>query len=145
MSLGFEDCKVYISNVDSQSSAEGGIIVQVIGEMSNRGGQWRKFAQTFFLAEQPNGYFVLNDICRYIKEEGDEEEAAATPAQVESVVTDDSFDLPEPSYPSLTTFAPLSDNGDVPAEPTPVFEEPAPVDFPSFTTKEPTGDRKSVV
>ena len=39
MSLGFEDCKVYISNVDSQSSAEGGIIVQVIGEMSNRGGQ----------------------------------------------------------------------------------------------------------
>lgn len=29
MSLAFEDCKVYISNVDSQSSAEGGIIVQV--------------------------------------------------------------------------------------------------------------------
>ncbi|GAA5904386.1 uncharacterized protein JCM6883_006472 [Sporobolomyces salmoneus] len=77
MSLGFEDCKVYISNVDSQSSAEGGIIVQVIGEMSNSNGPWRKFAQTFFLAEQPNGYFVLNDICRYIKEEGDEELASA--------------------------------------------------------------------
>lgn len=28
MELAFEDCKVYISNVDSQSSAEGGIIVQ---------------------------------------------------------------------------------------------------------------------
>jgi hypothetical protein len=85
MSLGFEDCKVYISNVDSQSSAEGGIIVQVIGEMSNAGGPWRKFAQTFFLAEQPNGYFVLNDICRYLKEEGDEAEvsAAAVPATEE--------------------------------------------------------------
>lgn len=74
MSLGFSDCKVYISNVDSQSSAEGGHILQVIGEMSNKSLPWRKFSQTFFLAEQPNGYFVLNDICRYIKEEGDEEE-----------------------------------------------------------------------
>ncbi|GAA5840199.1 hypothetical protein JCM3766R1_004125 [Sporobolomyces carnicolor] len=80
MSLAFEDCKVYISNVDSQSSAEGGIIVQVIGEMSNSNGPWRKFAQTFFLAEQPNGYFVLNDICRYIKEEGDDEPSSSSPA-----------------------------------------------------------------
>ena len=75
MSLGFEDCKVFVSTVDSQSSAESGIVVQVVGELSNQGGPWRKFAQTFFLAEQPNGYFVLNDIFRYIKEEIDEEEA----------------------------------------------------------------------
>lgn len=80
MSLGFEDCKVYISNVDSQSSAEGGIIVQVIGEMSNSGRPWRKFAQTFFLAEQPNGFFVLNDIFRNIKEEGDDEDEHQAPA-----------------------------------------------------------------
>lgn len=86
MSLGYEDCKVFVSTVDSQSSAEGGIIIQVVGELSNRGGPWRKFAQTFFLAEQPNGYFVLNDIFRYIKEESDEDEAvseepAAAPSQ----------------------------------------------------------------
>jgi hypothetical protein len=37
--------------------------------MSNRGEPWRKFVQTFFLAEQPNGYFVLNDIFRFLKEE----------------------------------------------------------------------------
>ena len=55
--------------MDAQSSANGGIIIQVIGEMSNRGEPWRKFAQTFFLAEQPNGYFVLNDIFRFLKEE----------------------------------------------------------------------------
>ncbi|TNY17056.1 hypothetical protein DMC30DRAFT_370312, partial [Rhodotorula diobovata] len=78
MSLQLDDCKVYISNVDSQGSAQGGIIVQVIGEMSNANGPWRKFAQTFFLAEQPHGYFVLNDICRYIKEEGVEDEALAS-------------------------------------------------------------------
>lgn len=77
MSLGYEDCKVFVSTVDSQSSAENGIVVQVVGELSNKGGAWRKFAQTFFLAEQPNGYFVLNDIFRYMKEESDEEEFAA--------------------------------------------------------------------
>lgn len=65
-----------MSNVDSQSSAEGGIIVQVLGEISNTNQPWRKFAQTFFLAEQQNGYFVLNDIFRYLKEdEHDDEES----------------------------------------------------------------------
>lgn len=75
-SLSFKDAKVYVSNVDSQASAAGGIIIQVLGEMSNAGGNWRKFVQTFFLGEQPNGYFVLNDIFRYLKEEGEMEEEA---------------------------------------------------------------------
>lgn len=84
MSLNFDDCKVFVSNVDSQSSADGGIIVQVLGEMSNGAGPWRKFAQTFFLAEQPNGFFVLNDIFRYIKEEVEEgdDEPEAEPVTV---------------------------------------------------------------
>ena len=46
--------------------------MQVLGEISNKNQAWRKFAQTFFLAEQPNGYFVLNDIFRYLKEDSDE-------------------------------------------------------------------------
>ncbi|SAM78740.1 related to Ras-GTPase-activating protein binding protein 2 [Ustilago bromivora] len=75
-SLNFQDAKVFVSNVDSQSSASGGILVQVLGELSNNGGAWCKFAQTFFLAEQPNGYFVLNDIFRYLKND-DEIEAEA--------------------------------------------------------------------
>lgn len=101
MSLGFEDCKVYISNVDSQSSAEHGIIVQVIGEMSNSNGPWRKFAQTFFLAEQPNGYFVLNDICRYIKEEGDEELSTPAPQSGRS-------DAPAPAVETADDAPPAS-------------------------------------
>lgn len=58
--------------MDSQESFKN-IVVQVIGEMSNKAAPHRKFVQTFVLAEQPNGYFVLNDIFRYINEEEEEE------------------------------------------------------------------------
>ncbi|KAL9124751.1 MAG: hypothetical protein Q9217_005953, partial [Psora testacea] len=70
--LDIQDCKVRVTNVDSQESAKG-ILVQVIGEMSNKAAPHRKFVQTFVLAEQPTGYYVLNDIFRYIVEEEEEE------------------------------------------------------------------------
>ncbi|KAJ9477335.1 Nuclear transport factor 2 [Pseudozyma hubeiensis] len=85
-SLDFQDAKVFVSNVDTQSSASGGILVQVLGELSNNGGAWRKFAQTFFLAEQPNGYYVLNDIFRYLK---DEEEIEAEAEAVDEALQDE--------------------------------------------------------
>ncbi|TPX53106.1 hypothetical protein SeMB42_g01004 [Synchytrium endobioticum] len=66
--LGFKDCEVKLSNIDSQTSSDG-VLLQVLGEMSNQGGPAHKFAQTFFLARQTNGYFVLNDIFRFLKEE----------------------------------------------------------------------------
>lgn len=85
-SLDFQDsCKVRISNVDSQSSFDN-IVIQVIGETSNKAGdEPKKFVQTFVLAQQPSGYFVLNDILRYIAEESDEEqgEVAKQEAAVE--------------------------------------------------------------
>ena len=62
-----------MTNVDSQESGRD-IVVQVIGEMSNKSAPHRKFVQTFILAEQPNGYYVLNDIFRYIADEEEEEE-----------------------------------------------------------------------
>ena len=70
--LEFQDCKVRVSNVDSQESFKN-IVVQVIGEISNKAAAHRKFVQTFVLAEQPKGYFVLNDIFRYILEDEEEE------------------------------------------------------------------------
>ncbi|TIB98326.1 NTF2-like protein [Wallemia mellicola] len=84
--IGFENCKVFVHSLDSQSSADGGILVQVVGEMSNRNGPWRKFAQTFFLAQQQSGYFVLNDIFRYLRDddEVDEEKQHTPVADVES-------------------------------------------------------------
>ncbi|KAG2234765.1 hypothetical protein INT48_000114 [Thamnidium elegans] len=65
----FEDCKVLVTQVDSQVSANNGILIQVLGEMCNQNGPSQKFSQTFFLAPQPNGYFVLNDIFRFLKDE----------------------------------------------------------------------------
>ncbi|KAH9855374.1 hypothetical protein C2E23DRAFT_724549 [Lenzites betulinus] len=131
-SIGFQDCKVFIHSVDAQSSANGGIIIQVIGEMSNKGEDWRKFVQTFFLAEQPNGYFVLNDIFRFLKEEsveeGDEQEAEIV-------------QKPTPSAEPVVPIAPPSPSPPPPAEPEPVpapslapppaVEEPAPSPSPS--------------
>ncbi|KAI9823884.1 MAG: GTPase activating protein (SH3 domain) binding protein [Thelocarpon impressellum] len=70
--LEFQDCKVRVLNVDSQASFSN-ILIQVIGEMSNKSAPHRKFVQTFVLAEQPNGYFVLNDIFRYINDEEEDE------------------------------------------------------------------------
>ena len=40
--------------------------------MSNKNQPHHKFCQTFVLAEQPNGYFVLNDIFRYLSDDEDE-------------------------------------------------------------------------
>ncbi|KAF9435188.1 hypothetical protein BGZ76_006750, partial [Entomortierella beljakovae] len=88
LGLGFEDCKVLVSNVDSQSSLNGGIMIQVLGEMSNKGGPSQKFVQTFFLAEQPKGYYVLNDIFRYLKDDHDTElEGESDEPEVEEVAT----------------------------------------------------------
>lgn len=96
-------------NVDSQASFDN-ILITVIGEISNKSEPSRKFVQTFVLAEQPNGYYVLNDIFRYLVDEDDEvvnEQAApavveeqappapvevapeVAPAQVESQVTNE--------------------------------------------------------
>ena len=61
-----------MTNVDSQESGRD-IVIQVLGDMSNRSAAPRKFAQTFVLAEQTNGYFVLNDIFRYLAEDDDDE------------------------------------------------------------------------
>ncbi|KAF5356956.1 hypothetical protein D9756_006589 [Leucocoprinus leucothites] len=132
-SIGFQDCKVFIHSVDAQASANGGIIIQVIGEMSNRGEPWRKFVQTFFLAEQPNGYFVLNDIFRFLKEE--------------SVESDDADDAAEPEVaPAELEPSPAPEVPQVPArEPTPpaaiAVAAPSPVpSFPVATEELPTND-----
>ncbi|KAK4106269.1 hypothetical protein N658DRAFT_502761 [Parathielavia hyrcaniae] len=72
--MDFQDCKVRISNVDTQVSNEN-ILITVIGEMANREGEPKKYIQTFVLAQQPSGYFVLNDMLRFLSEDTEEEEA----------------------------------------------------------------------
>ena len=79
--LDFQDCKVRVTNVDSQGSDQN-IVIQVIGEISNNSAPHRKFVQTFVLAGQTNGYFVLNDIFRYIADEEEMEDENLQPEQV---------------------------------------------------------------
>ncbi len=122
MSFDFNDCKVFVSNIDSQSSANGGIVIQVLGEMSNKEGPWRKFAQTFFLAEQPNGYFVLNDIFRYLKDEEDtEQEAEAIDESIQEEVAEaeaagrmihHQVDITEALHRGSTSMLPATATGD---------------------------------
>ena len=69
--MDIQNCKVRVTNVDSQGSDKN-IVIQVIGEISVKSAPQRKFTQTFVLAEQTRGYFVLNDIFRYIVEEEEE-------------------------------------------------------------------------
>ena len=90
-------------NVDSQASFQN-ILVSVIGEISNKSEPPRKFVQTFVLAEQPNGYYVLNDIFRYLNDEDEEiviEDASAegvsTVEEDGVVVAEQQSAVPEPS------------------------------------------------
>lgn len=84
--------KVRISNVDSQTSYDN-IVIQVIGETSNKiGDDPKKFVQTFVLAQQPSGYFVLNDILRYLDEDTEEDQGEA--ASREPVAD---FSAPDPA------------------------------------------------
>ncbi len=92
--LSFNDCKVLVSNVDVQLSSNEGILIQVLGEMSNDSRPSQKFAQTFFLAQQEKGFYVLNDIFRYLKEDVDSEYGDPAEAGYEAVPTE------EPSVPA---------------------------------------------
>lgn len=61
----------------------------------------KKFVQTFVLAQQPTGYFVLNDIFRYINEEIEEEVESATiqedaPVAPKSVQPGEGVEIAEP-------------------------------------------------
>ncbi|EOO04442.1 putative ntf2 and rrm domain-containing protein [Phaeoacremonium minimum UCRPA7] len=146
--LDFQDCKVRISNVDSQASFDN-IVIQVIGETSNKSGEPKKFVQTFVLAQQPSGYFVLNDILRYVNEENDEEPidpvaqdapvaeseiAEKAPVSIEAEAPKiEETEQEKPLDPTVvdkkleevTKEAPPSFTAETPAEPAAAAEEPS--------------------
>lgn len=114
---------MYVSTVDSQASADGGILIQVLGEQSSQGENWRKFSQTFFLAQQPNGYYVLNDIFRYLADEDE----AQTEAAADEPVTAPAPPAEQPVAPSAEQpMAPSSEDARQPERaPEPAKEQPA--------------------
>ncbi|KAJ2897989.1 hypothetical protein MKZ38_004257 [Zalerion maritima] len=152
--LDFQDCKVRISNVDTQASYDN-IVIQVIGEFSNKGGEPRKFAQTFILAQQPSGYFVLNDILRCIDDDESEEDATETreaqtapePAEEKPETTGEDepvvSEKPAVEMPAVTSFdagamdKKLEEVGETPQTETPTTES---VTEAAEPTPEPTQD-----
>ncbi|TVU13843.1 hypothetical protein EJB05_37274 [Eragrostis curvula] len=75
--MSMDITRAEIRAVDAQESLGGGVTVLVMGHLTRKTGFSREFVQSFFLAPQEKGYFVLNDILRYAGEgEGDEAAAA---------------------------------------------------------------------
>ncbi|KAI4326572.1 hypothetical protein MLD38_031872 [Melastoma candidum] len=68
VSLNYEEYTVEIKTADAQESHEKGVIVLVTGCLTGKDHARKKFTQTFFLAPQDKGYFVLNDVFRYVGE-----------------------------------------------------------------------------
>ncbi|OVA07923.1 RNA recognition motif domain [Macleaya cordata] len=67
LSLEYSDYTAEIKTVDAQESLNGGVLVLVTGYLTGKDNVKRNFTQSFFLAPQDKGYFVLNDIFRYVE------------------------------------------------------------------------------
>ncbi|XP_057808894.1 nuclear transport factor 2-like [Salvia miltiorrhiza] len=129
LALNYGDFRSEIKSVDSQESFRGGINVLLTGYMTAKDNSGRYFAQSFFLAPQDRGYFVLNDMFRYL------DSSPSYPAVVtEIVVLTSPEPVPENNVPASENKTPPaeeavvgevcnpSENGDVP-----IVEEEAPV------------------
>lgn len=66
--------KAEIISIDAQESHNKGVLVLVTGYLTGKDSLRRHFTQSFFLATQDKGYYVLNDIFRYIKEANEQQE-----------------------------------------------------------------------
>lgn len=99
--MNLNDCRAKIKQIDCLDTLAGGLVIQVIGELSNDGKPMRRFLQTFVLAPSPNDarsqdvdsnhsktsrdvhpddasshnekFFVLNSIFRYLEDGRDVE------------------------------------------------------------------------
>ncbi|KMS97102.1 hypothetical protein BVRB_7g178840 [Beta vulgaris subsp. vulgaris] len=118
--------KADIKFVDAQESYNGGVIVLVTGSMINADDSRRAFTQTFFLAPQDKGFFVLNDIFRYVEddclpnEHQDGGIAPTTPSQGETVPAQETLVIEESNG---EVYNPL-ENGEVLVEGDEEEEEP---------------------
>ncbi|XP_055831568.1 nuclear transport factor 2-like isoform X2 [Solanum dulcamara] len=137
LSLNYGDFRAEIKSVDSQESFNGGVHVLVTGYLTGNDNLMQNFSQTFFLAPQDRGYFVLNDMFRYVESVNQHEPtqvpetdvvAPVTPEDVVAPVTPEQTSPPvqqnhisEQSTPSVEeanegeVYNP-PENGDVPVE-----------------------------
>lgn len=80
MSMDVRNCLTEIETADAQLSHKDGVLIVVTGSLTSEQGDFRRFTQSFFLAPQESGgYFVLNDVFRFISER--------KPAEINQVTT----------------------------------------------------------
>ncbi|EYU44203.1 hypothetical protein MIMGU_mgv1a010963mg [Erythranthe guttata] len=94
-SLDYKNYKAEIKTADAQDSYADGVIVLVTGYLTGKDNRRRKFTQTFFLAPQDKGYYVLNDLFRYAEESEPEISSGLVTGVVEAPPTSVAQD-PEP-------------------------------------------------
>lgn len=95
--LDYKNITAEIRTADAQESHGGGVIVVVTGCMTGIDNMRRPFSQSFFLAPTDKGYFVLNDIFRYM-DQSDTMEAMFTVASSVSENGPKAPRTPEPGY-----------------------------------------------
>ncbi|GAY40058.1 hypothetical protein CUMW_049110 [Citrus unshiu] len=88
LALHYGEFSAEITTVDAQESYNGGVIVLVTGYLTGKDSVRRKFSQSFFLAPQDKGYFVLNDVFRYV-DDAYHVGSQATTIDVEAPITPD--------------------------------------------------------
>jgi len=126
-SFNFHNTRVEVSQVDSQASADGGVIVMVVGTLIHQGVP-RRFVQTFFLAaDGDRKFFVLNDIFRYLKEGDDTAAPAAAKPAAE----------PQPQPTAAPAAAPAAPAPAPPVEQAPAEPTPAPETTPAAAAAAP--------
>uniref|UniRef100_A0ACD5ULK7 Uncharacterized protein n=1 Tax=Avena sativa TaxID=4498 RepID=A0ACD5ULK7_AVESA len=121
LSTDLKDCLIELENVDTQPSLAGGVLIVVTGFFIMPDTKKHRFAQSFFLAPQENGgYFVLNDVLRYVlvvpsadanetlvDHSNGNTQSVPFPAEPETISAEESMD------PELPSAENISANGEV--------------------------------
>ncbi|PKA61250.1 Nuclear transport factor 2 [Apostasia shenzhenica] len=104
LSMDYSEYGTQIKTVDAQESLSGGVIVLVTGYLTGRDDLKREFTQTFFLATQDKGYYVLNDIFRFVEEsdQPQEEQSLANETDALHIAEPDSIPSEEEHVPERT-------------------------------------------
>ncbi|XP_044047631.1 ras GTPase-activating protein-binding protein 2 isoform X5 [Siniperca chuatsi] len=152
MSLQFSECHTKIRHVDAHATLSDGVVVQVLGELSNNGQPMRKFMQTFVLAPEgsvANKFYVHNDIFRYEDEVFGDSEAELDEESEEEVEEEQEERQPSPEplqeSPNSTTYYethPVTNGVEEPMEEPAPEPEPEPEPEPKVEEIKPEADEK---
>ncbi|XP_029007665.1 ras GTPase-activating protein-binding protein 2 [Betta splendens] len=152
MSLQFSECHTKIRHVDAHATLSDGVVVQVLGELSNNGQPMRKFMQTFVLAPEgsvANKFYVHNDIFRYEDEVFGDSEAELDEESEEEVEEEAEERQPSPEplqeSPNSTTYYephPVTNGVEEPMEEPAPEPEPEPEPEPKLEEIKPEAEEK---